>query len=289
MRRMLRALVVLLAAGLAPAQTPSSFPLWNKPFPAHRIIGNLHYVGTADLACFLITTPQGHILINTGMPESTPLIRKSIQDLGFRFEDVKILLNMQAHKDHVGALAEIQKLTGAKVYATAGDAPLLEDGGRSDFRFGGEPDFHFAPVKVDRVLKDSETIELGGSKLVVMLTPGHTKGSGTYVMTVNEGGREYTACMANMGTINPGVKLLNNPKYPRIAEDYAHTFMVQKKLPCDVFLSAHASMYQLPTRYKAGDPYDPKRFVVPREKWLEAVGEYENRYRKQLAEEKQKK
>jgi metallo-beta-lactamase class B len=287
---MLRALIVVSGmAALLPAQVPDSFRLWNKPFPAHRIIGNVHYVGTADLACFLITTPEGHILINTGMPESTPLIRKSIRDLGFRLEDVKILLNMQAHKDHVGAFGEIQKLTKAKVYATEGDAPLLADGGKSDFRFGGEPDFHFAPVKVDRVLRDGDYIEVGGTRVKLVLTPGHTKGSGTYVLSVSEGGRPYTVCMANMGTINPGVKLVNNPKYPRIADDYARTFRVQKELPCEVFLSAHASMYKLGSKYKAGDKYDPARFVVPRERWLEAVGEYENRYRKQLAEEKQQK
>jgi metallo-beta-lactamase class B len=281
---MLSALLVLLAA-------PAWPPAWTQPFPAHRIIGNVYYVGTADLACFLITTPQGHILINTGMPDSAPLIRKSIQQVGFRLEDVKILLNMQAHLDHVGALAEIQRLTGAKVYATEGDAPLLRDGGKSDFRFGGEPAMHFKPGKVDRVLKDGETIELGGTRVKLVLNPGHTKGSGTYVVPVTEPGRMYThtVCMANLGTINPGVKLLNNPKYPQIAEDYARTFEVQKNLPCEVFLAAHGSMYNLAAKYKAGDEYNPDRFLVKRKEWLEAVGKYEEAYRKQLAEEKQHK
>jgi metallo-beta-lactamase class B len=284
MRRMLSALLVLLAA-------PAWPPAWSQPFPAHRVIGNVYYVGTADLACFLITTPQGHILINTGMPDSTPLIRKSVESLGFRFADIKILLNMQAHIDHVGALAEIQQLTGAKVYATEGDAPVLRDGGKSDFRFGADPDMHFKPVKLDRVLKDGETIELGGTRVKLVLNPGHTKGSGTYMLPVNEPGRMYThtVCIANLGTINPGVKLLNNAKYPQIAEDYARTFEVQKNLPCEIFLAAHGSMYNLAGKYKAGDEYNPDRFLVKRKEWLEAVGKYEDAYRKQLAEEKQHK
>ena len=279
---MLTALLVLLAA-------PAWPEAWSKPFPAHRIAGNVYYVGTADLACFLIASPQGHILVNTGMPESTPLIRKSVQDLGFRFEDIRILLNMQAHIDHVGALAEIQQVTKAKVYATEGDAPVLRDGGKSDFRFGNEPASWFKPVKVDRVLKDGDYIELGGTRVRLVLNPGHTKGSGTYVMTAEEGGSSYTVCIANMGTINPGVKLVNNPNYPQIAEDYARTFRIQKELPCDVFLSAHASMYGLAEKFKPGDKYDPGRFVVKREEWVEAVRKYEDRYRKQLAEEKQQK
>jgi metallo-beta-lactamase class B len=282
---MLSSLALLLLA-----QTATWPPTdWFKPFPAHRIIGNVHYVGTAELACFLITTPEGHILINTGMPDSTPLIRKSVEDLGFRFNDIKILLNMQAHNDHVGALAEIQRLTKAKVYATDGDAPVLRDGGKSDFRFGNDPDMHYAPVMADRLLKDGDHVELGGTRLKLVLNPGHTKGAGTYVMTVRDGGHERMVCFANMGTINPGVKLLNNPKYPQIAEDYARTFERQKQLPCDVFLSAHASMYRLPRKFKPGDKYDPNRFVVSRQEWLATVGNYEERYRKQLAEEKQQK
>jgi metallo-beta-lactamase class B len=277
------ALLLLAQSGVWPP------PDWSRPFPAHRIIANVHYVGTADLACFLITTPQGHILINTGMPDSTPLIRRSIQSLGFRFEDLRILLNMQAHNDHVGAMAEIQRLTNAKVYATAGDAPVLGDGGKSDFRFGDEPGMHYTPVRVDRILKDGDLVELGGTRVKVVSNPGHTKGSATYVMAVSEAGRDYNVCFANMGTINPGVKLVNNPKYPQIAADYARTFEVQKTLRCDVFLSAHGNMYNLRRKYKAGDKYDPTRFVVTREEWLAAVGEYEDRYRKQLAEEKRQK
>ncbi len=253
---------------------------WNQPFPAHKIAGNLYYVGTAELACILITTPQGHILINTGLAGSTPLIRKSITDLGFRIEDVRLLLTTQAHFDHTAALAEIQRLTRAKVAATAPDAPLLEDGGKTDYLFGAR--YSFAPVKVDRILKDGEAIEMGGTKLTVHLTPGHTKGSATYTLDVVESGRTYHVVIANMGSINPGTKLVKNPSYPQIASDYAHGFEVQKSLPCDIWVASHASQYGLAKKYKP--QYDPSNFVDP-EGYKAAVARYEAEYRRQLAEQ----
>lgn len=255
---------------------------WREPFPAHRIIGNVYYVGTADLACFLITSPRGHILINSGLEDSAPLIQKSIAALGFRFEDVKVLLTMQGHYDHVAAFAEIQKKTGAQVWATEGDAALLQDGGKSDFHFGNR--YNFAPVRVSRRLHDGEAIDWHGTKLLVHLTPGHTKGSVSYSMTVNEGGRTYAVLFANMGSINPGVKLVNNPKYPNIAADYARTFRVQKELACDVFLAGHGSQYGLAEKYKPGQAYDPQRFVDGAG-YRRAVEEYERKYREQLAGE----
>lgn len=274
--------LLILIAGAGLSQPAPLYESWRKPFPAHRIIGNVYYVGTYDLACFLITTPEGHILINTGLADSTPLIRASIEELGFRFEHVKILLTMQAHFDHVAAFAEVQRLTGARVWATEGDAPVLEDGGKSDYHLG--KDYHFAPVKVDRILGDREKIRLGGTELTVYLTPGHTKGSASYAMRVWENGRDYNVLFANMNTINTGVKLVNNPKYPQIAEDYARAVHVQKELPCDVFLAAHAGQYGLHRKFKPGMPYDPNRFVDP-EGYRAAVAEYENVFREQLKRE----
>lgn len=253
---------------------------WNQPFPAHKVAGSVYYVGTADLACFLIATPQGHILINSGLAGSTPLIRKSVEDLGFKFADIKLLLTTQAHFDHTAALAEIQKLTGAKVAATAPDAPLLEDGGTSDYLFGAR--YRFAPVKVDRILKDGETIDMGGTKLTVHLTPGHTKGSATYTLNAVELGRTYHVVIANMGSINPGTKLVDNPKYPQIASDYAHGFEVQKALPCDIWVASHASQYDLKKKYRP--QYDVSAFVDP-QGYMAAVALYEAEFHKQLAEQ----
>ena len=255
---------------------------WSQPFPAHKIIGNVYYVGTADLACFLIATPQGHILINSGLANSTPLIRQSIMDLGFHFDDVKLILTTQAHFDHTAALAEIQKLTGAKVAATAPDAPVLEDGGKNDYHFGSR--YQFAPLKVDRILKDGAIIEQGGTKLTVHLTPGHTKGSATYTLDVTESGRTYHVVIANMGSVNPGVKLVNNPKYPQIASDYAHGFAVQKALPCDIWVASHASQYGLGKKYKP--QYDPSAFVDP-EGYQAAVAQYQTAFEAKLEEQKQ--
>jgi metallo-beta-lactamase class B len=257
---------------------------WSQPFPAHKIAANLYYVGTADLACFLIATPQGHILINSGLAESTPLIRKSVADLGFRFEDIRLILITQAHFDHAAALSEIRKLTGAKVAATTPDAPLLEDGGTTDYLFGAR--YRFAPVKVDRILKDGEAIELGGTELKVHVTPGHTKGSATYTLDAVESGRTYHVVIANMGSINPGTKLVDNPKYPQIASDYAHGFEVQKSLPCDIWVASHASQYSLAKKYKP--QYDPANFVDPAG-YQAAVARYEAEFRRQLAEQQQRK
>jgi metallo-beta-lactamase class B len=279
-------LILILTASLF-GQTPGqSEPAdtWRTPFAAHRVAGNIYYVGTYDLACFLITTPQGHILINSGTKESTPLIKASVEKLGFRFSDIRVLLTMQAHFDHVAALAEIQKLTGAKMWATEADAKLLRDGGKSDFHLGAQ--YNFAPVSVSRVLKDKETIRFGNVEMVVHLTPGHTQGSATYSMVIEEEGKKWPVLFANMGSINEGVKLINNAKYPQIAEDYKRTFERQKSLECQIFLSAHASQYRLHEKFKPGDPYSVKTFVDP-EGYKAAVQRYEDLFKKQLESERQ--
>ena len=279
MHRLIAAIAVLLTTAPAAAQPAA----WSKPFPGHRVIGNLYAVGTYDLACFLITSDEGHILINTGLAESAPLIRNNVESLGFRLEDVRILLTMQAHYDHAAAFAEIKQATGARLWATAGDAPLLEDGGASDPHFQGE--YTFAPVPVDRILRDGEVIELGATRLTVVEMPGHTPGSVGYTMTVTENGRDYRVAIANMGSMNPGLRLLEDPTYPGIAEDFAETFRRQKAMDVDVWVAAHASQYGLHDKYRPGDPYSPDTFVDP-EGFLELVAHYEELYEKQLAAER---
>ena len=256
---------------------------WRRPFAAHRVIGNVYYVGTYDLACFLIVTPQGNILINTGLEDSAPLIRKSMTDLGFKLEDVRWLMTTQAHYDHVAAMAEMKRLTGARVLASQADAVLLEDGGKSDFHFG--PEYGYAPVKVDERIADGQKLRLGGVELTAYVHGGHTRGSLSYGLTVHEGGKDYRVLIANMGSINPGVKLLHNARYPEIANDYARTFERQKALACDIFLSSHASQYGLHKKYTPGAAYDPERFVDPAG-YRAAVESAENSYRRQLAEER---
>ncbi len=257
---MIRSLLLFSTAIFAAAQ---SNPDWTRPFPAHRIVGNVYYVGTYDLACFLIATPAGNILINTGTKGSAPMVTASIESLGFKVKDTKILLTTQAHEDHVAGMAEMKRLTGAKMFATVGDAPELEDGGKSDYLFT-DARFMYPPVKVDRKLKDREKISLGGVDLIVYSHPGHTRGSSSYALTVAENGRNYNVLIANMGSINPGTIMVGNKKYPQISDDYALTFREQKKLECDVFLSSHAGQYGLHEKWKPGQAYSPDTFVDPK-------------------------
>ena len=234
---------------------------WTRPFPGHRVIGNLYAVGTYDLAVFLVTSNEGHFLINTGLEDSTGLIRQNVEGLGFRFEDIRVLLQMQAHWDHTAALAEIKEITGAEMWATAGDAPVLEDGGFSDPHFGGRQSF--APVEVDRIISDGDVLELGDARLTVVEMPGHTAGSSGYAMTVHEAGRDYNVIVANMGTINAGKQLVVDPTYPGVADDFAETFRKQKEMEIDVWVAAHGSQYNLHDKWAPGNPYDPNTFVDP--------------------------
>ena len=246
------------------------------------MIGNLYAVGTYDLGVFLITSPEGHILINTGIEDSTPMIRKNIESVGFRLDDVKILLTMQSHWDHTAALAEIKRITGAEMWSTGDDARVLEDGGVSDPHFGGKQSFK--PVKVDRIIKDGEVIKLGDIRLTTVLTPGHTEGSSSYTMKVTEGGRDYNVAIANMASINPGKKLTVNPTYAGVSDDFAETFRKQKQMAVDVWVAAHGSQYGLHGKYTAGQAYSPDTFVDP-DGFREAVARYEQLYKEQLAAE----
>ena len=280
-RRLTIACCVMFVAAAPVAAQPED---WTRPFPAHRVIGNLYAVGTYDLAVFLVTSDEGHILINTGLEDSTGLIRDGIASMGFRLEDVKILLTMQAHWDHTAALAEIKELTGAEMWATAGDARVLADGGFSDPHFGGEQTF--APVAVDKIIAEGDLVEVGDTRLTVIESPGHTEGSSSYTMRVRENGRDYDVAIANMGTINPGKKLVVDPTYPGVAEDFANTYRKQKAMNIDVWVSAHGSQYGLHDKYERGQAYHPETFVDP-DGFLAAVERLEKVYLEQVAAERQ--
>jgi metallo-beta-lactamase class B len=268
---MFHSLLFMALMVLLPAQQES----WKAPFPGHTIAGNLHYVGTEDLACFLITTPECHILINTGLADSTETIRESVEKLGHKLEDIEILLTMQAHFDHVAAMAEIQKLAGARVFATEADAPALEDGGQSDPFLPEE--YRFPSVEVDRRLKDGDTIRLGGTQLEVHLTPGHSKGSVSYSMNVVENGKKYRVAIANMGTVV--MPLVDNEYYPEIAEEFAQSFRKQRALTPDIWVAAHASQYGMQEKYEAGSFVDPDGYK-------QAIDRFEKLYLEKRAEER---
>src|SRR5690349_13123116 len=236
--------VLLIVHSSSQAQKLAPLPMnnkdWSAPGEPFRIAGNLYYVGTYDLGCYLIATPQGHILINTGLAESVEMIEKNMAQLGFKFSDIKILLTTQAHFDHVAGMAEIKKQTGAKMMVDEKDAKALADGGVSDYYFHGEEPL-FIPVKADRLLHDHDTISLGGTKLELLHHPGHTQGSCSYLVTVKDEHKSYTVLIANIPTILDTAKLHGTPEYPDIAKDYAFTFDAMKKVQFDLWVASHAS------------------------------------------------
>lgn len=254
--------LVLLAMGSVGLRAQGN-PDWHRAFPAFKIAGNLYYVGTADLAVYLINTPQGNILINSDFKEDVPLIHKSIEQLGFRYRDTKVILISHAHSDHDEGVDVIKQETGAKLMVMDADVPAVES------MAPGRPGAH-----VDRVLHDGDTVELGGAKLTAHLTPGHTKGCTTWTMQVQEGGRTLNAVIIGSPNVNPGYILVGNQNYPQIAQDYVKTFRVLKELPCDLFLGAHGAYFGMKAKYekmKAGganpliDPEGYKAYVAERE------------------------
>ncbi|HTA86871.1 MAG TPA: subclass B3 metallo-beta-lactamase [Silvibacterium sp.] len=271
-----RILIFLFAlTGSACAQTP---PDWTQPFPPHRVIGNVYYVGSKDLASYLITTPMGHILINSSLASSPALIQKSVEQLGFKFSDVKILLISHAHYDHCAGSARIKQLTHAKYMVMDADVPLVEDGGKSDFQYEKSADMQFPPTKVDRVLHDGDEVRLGSVILVAHKTPGHTKGCTTWTLKVVDKGKNYDVVIVGSPNVNPGYKLVDNKAYPQIAQDYEQAFRVLKALPCDVFLGAHGGYYDMLAKYariKDGaenpfvDPAGYQAYVADREQAFE--------------------
>jgi len=230
----------------------------NEPFPPFRIIGNIYYVGASDIASYLITSPAGDFLLNSGYEDTAPLIRAGILKLGFRLSDVKILINGQAHFDHVAGQAAMQHWTGAKIYSSAADARVLESGGKTDPRFGRE--WTYPAVKVDHIVADGERVTLGGVTLTAHLTPGHTRGCTTWTMEVRDGANSYAVVFVGGTSINPGVRLLGKPLYPGIAGDYARTFRVLRGLECDVFLGSHGAYFNMRAkreRQEAGAKENP--------------------------------
>ncbi len=258
----------------------SMSPGWTRTYQPFRIVGNLYYVGTYDLACFLIVTPQGNILINTGLAASAPIIKSNIETLGFKLSDTKILLTTQAHYDHVGAMAEIKKLTGAKMMVDAADAAVMEDGGISDYAYGGDIST-FAPVKVDASLKDGDKIKLGGAELVLLHHPGHTKGSSSFVLNVKDETKTWKVLIANMPTIVTEKPFTAVPGYPNISADYAKTLASLKAQTFDLWLSSHASQMGMHKKRKPTDAYNPSVFA-DRAGYDALVAGYENDYQNKI-------
>jgi metallo-beta-lactamase class B len=271
-RTSLSALLFTAFAAIANGQGNSS---WTEPFAPFRVAGNIYFVGTRGVSSFLLTTPDGHILLDTGLEQAVSQVRANIENLGFALGDVRIILSSHAHFDHVEGHAEMQRLTGATVMAVGEDAAALS-AGTDNSALGGPG---WKPVKVGRMLRDGDTVTLGGTTLTAHLTAGHTKGCTTWTTTVADGGKSLRVVFVGGTSVNQGVQLLDNSRHPSIVADYDRTFKVLKELQADIFLAQHPNMFEMEqkvARMNAGsgnpfvDPQGYKAFVAASEQSYQA-------------------
>jgi len=275
---------VLLCCGAVQAQ---SNPDWTTAIAPFRIADNLYYVGSRDLASYLIVTADGDILINSNLESSVAQIRHSVEQLGFKFTDVRILLISHSHFDHDAGSAEILRQTGARYMVMDGDVPVVESGGEQDFQYRATS--RYPAAKVDRVLHDGDEVRLGATVLVAHKTPGHTRGCTTWTLRVNDAGRMLNVVIVGSWNVNPGYRLVDRPgqpaSYAQIATDFKHTFAVLKSLPCDVFLGAHGAYFDMLAkldRLKAS-PREPV-WIDP-QGYLAKVQEREQAFETELAKQ----
>ena len=272
--RLLNVLLIVLTLGAS--------AIADEAFPPHRIADNVYYVGSKALATYLITTPEGHILINSGFEETVPLIRGSVESLGFKMRDVKILLASHAHSDHVAGHALLKELTGAKVFVMRGDDDVIASGGVGQYFY---PKDRWPACEVERVLKDREEVKLGGTTLIARLTPGHTRGCTTWTWKATDGDKTFNVVVIGSPNVNPGYRLVDNQDYPQIAEDFAKTFEVLKSLPCDIFLGAHGEYYGMIAKHERLKRADKNPFLDP-EGYRAYVELKEKAFQKTLSEQK---
>jgi metallo-beta-lactamase class B len=287
------ALAALTAASCASgAGVPSQMWSWNRPFPPFHVIGNIYYVGSNEIAQFLVTTPAGHVLLDSGFEASVPRLRENVAALGFRLEDVKVLLTSHAHIDHVQGHALVRRLTGATVVASARDAEVIAAGGKGEAVYDGV--YSWPPCPVDRVVADGDRVTLGGTTLTAHLTPGHTRGAVTWTMQVvapddGAGAHPLDVVFFPSANVNSGVRLVRNARYPEIADDFARSFTIWKALPCDVFLGVHGDFFGMrEKRHQQGiedSAPHPNPFIDPGG-YRRFVAEAEERFRAQLASER---
>lgn len=259
---------------------------WKEPVPPRHLVGNIYYVGAAGVSSFLITSAEGHILLDTGFTETVPVIEHGVKQLGFKLEDIKIILSSHAHFDHVSGHASMKRKTGATVYASAADARLLASGGKTDF-IELPP---FDPVEADRIVAEGDVVSLGGTALTAHLTPGHTAGATTWTMTVTEDGQSYRVVFFSSTSINPGTRLIDNPVYPAISDDLTASFNHLRSLPCDIYFAPHATQFKMTEKFAKLDQSHPKSRdshpLVDPAGWKKLIDSSEKAYLHALAAEK---
>jgi metallo-beta-lactamase class B len=289
----------LLATGGLVAQEPSALPptpsaawvktlfdSWRAPVPPRHLADNLYYVGAQGVSSYLITTPAGHILIDTGFEDTVPIIQRGVEQLGFKLGDIKYILSSHAHVDHAGGHALMKRLTGAKIIASAADARLLESGGTDDFLTWPKESIRYEPVQVDRTVDDGEKLTLGGTTLIANLTPGHTRGATTWTMDVDEGGHTYRIVFFSSASINAGTRLLNNPAYPQIVADLEASFARFKGMACDIFLAPHGGQFAMADKFARLDRGEGVKALVDPAGWKELISGSEQRFHDLLAQER---
>lgn len=262
-----------------PVNNPKEWSQKTEPF---RIAGNLYYVGTYDLASYLVVTNQGNILINTGLANSLPIIKENIKSLGFDYKAIKILLLTQAHFDHLGAMADIKKETGGKLFVDEKDANELKTGGKSDYELG-KYGVTFKPVTPDRLLKDNEQIKLGSTIITMLHHPGHTKGSCSFLFNTKDGASTYKVLIANFPSVIVDRKFSEIKDYPNIERDYIQTFKAMKNIDFNLWVASHASQFNLHDKRKPGAVYNPKVFMNKNE-YFEKINELEKSFLKKVSE-----
>jgi metallo-beta-lactamase class B len=251
---------ILVAIESLFAQADETSRNWNKPVAPFRIAGNLYYVGATEVCSYLITTPEGHFLLDGGFVETAPQIERNITELGFKLTDVKFLLNSHAHYDHAGGLAELKKATEAKFLASEGDAPLLRVGGHGDFRFGDT--LTFPPIKPDQIVHDGESIQLDNQIMIAHLTPGHTKGCTTWTTKIRDGNKVYDVVFVGSQSALD-YKFVGQESYPGITNDFEKSFALLNHLPCDIFLASHGSFFHFVEKHERLLRGDANAFTDP--------------------------
>jgi len=279
---------MLLLVARASAANP---PEWTTPIAPFQIADNLYYVGSKDLASYLVVTPQGDILINSSLETSVPLIKKSVEQLGFHMSDIKVLLISHAHSDHDAGSAAILKLTaihgqGAKYMVMDGDVPVVESGGAKDFAYSND---RYPSAKVDRVLHDRDEVQLGGAVLVAHKTAGHTRGCTTWTMRATQSGKPLNVVIVGSWNVNPGWRLVDKAgkaaSYPGIASDYQKTFVTLKSLPCDIFLGAHGQYFDMLAKLERAKAGEGESVWIDPDGYKAAVAEREQAFEAELAKQ----
>jgi metallo-beta-lactamase class B len=282
----LRTVVILVGFSLATksllAQADETSRSWNKPVAPFRIAGNLYYVGAIEITSYLITTPEGHFLLDGGFVETAPQIERNITELGFKLTDVKFLLNSHAHYDHAGGLAELKKVTGAKFLASERDAPLLRSGGHGDFRFGDT--LTFPPIAPDQIVRDGEALPLGNQIMIAHLTPGHTRGCTTWTTRIHEGNKIYDVVFVGSQSALD-YKFVGQESYAGITEDFERSFALLNHLACDIFLASHGSFFHFVEKHERLLHGDAKAFIDPNG-YKAYLHDSEREFRNKLAQQK---